>query len=134
VRVVERRECRRRGLLEADVEQEPAPACVEEVPERLGALAAGPGRPRGRAEREERALEVAPRRVVAGAGAQVAADRRLRTDLAVGDVERALRERGRRVGKLREAGHGGRRADDDRVAVRRDRVEPRSPEHQRPGG
>ena len=100
VRVVERGEGRCRRLLEADVEQEPAVARVEELLERLRALAAGAGRPRGRAEREERALEVAARRVRAVAGAEVAADRRLPADLEVGDVQRALRERRNVVGEL----------------------------------
>ena len=48
-----------------------------------------------RAEGEERALEIAARRLVALAGAEVPAERRLRADLEVGDVRRA-RSDGRR--------------------------------------
>ncbi len=46
----------------------------EEVGERLLPLSAGAGRARGRVEREQRALEVAARRLGADAGAEVAAD------------------------------------------------------------
>ena len=75
----------------------------EELLERLRALAAGTGRARGRVEREERALQVAARRVVGRAGAEVAADRGLAPHLVVGDVERALGERLDVLGELREA-------------------------------
>ena len=51
------------------------------------------GGARGRAEREERALQVAPRRLRALAGAEVPADGPLRADLEIGDVARARPER-----------------------------------------
>ena len=60
----------------------------EEVVDGLGALAAGPGRADARAEREQRRLQVAARRLGAGRRAEVAADRRLRADLVVADVPR----------------------------------------------
>src|SRR5439155_25993572 len=89
VRPVEAGERAGRGLVERDVEQETLAPFREEVLEWLlrdPVLAGGPHR---RPECEERALQVAPRRFVALAGADVSADGSLRPDLDVRDVRGA---------------------------------------------
>ena len=134
VRVVERGEGRCRRLLEADVEQEPAVPRVEELLQRLRALAASAGRARRCAEREERALEIASGRVRALAGAEIPADRRLPADLDVGDVQCALREGGNGVGELGEPADRHACADRHGRPVVVDRVEPGPAEHERPAG
>ena len=66
----------------------------EEVLERLRPLAVRAGGADAGVEREQAALQVAARRVVPGADAEVAADRALAADLVVGEVARAGGERG----------------------------------------
>ncbi len=57
VRIVDRRECGRRGLLERQVEEQPPVAVGEELLERLRRLAGGADGARLRFEREKRPLE-----------------------------------------------------------------------------
>ena len=132
VRPVEcgKRACR--GLLEAHVEQQPPLPVREELLQRLGRLAAGAGRAHLCADGEERALEVAPRRLAGPAGAEVPADGALAADLDVGDVGGARPDRRRQLHELRDR---RRRADRDARPVARDACEPgaASAEHRASG-
>ena len=117
VRTVEAGEPARSRLLEADVEHEPAVPVGEEVVDRVGPLAARARRANLGVEGEEGRLQVAARGVSPDGSAEISADRRLRADLAVGDVRRALAQ-GR--GQLDEVLDGRHRADRRARAVSSD--------------
>ena len=109
------------GLLERDVEQQPAPALREEVLERLGSSRRRRP-PSGRSRRPPGARPAGRLwGVRALAGAEVAADRALGADLGVGHVRRAGADRGGERDELRDR---RRRADRDSGAVAGDAGEP----------
>ena len=103
----------------------------EEVLERLRPLAVRAGRAHPGVERQQAALEVAARRVVPGADAEVAADRSLAANLVVGEVAGAGGEGGGVLLEREQRIDRGGGADRDGVAVDRDAVEPcvREQEH-----
>ena len=109
------------GLLVRDVEQQPVLAVRQEILERLGRLAARTRRAHRRADGQQGSLQVAPRRLGALAGTEVAADGALRADLAVGDVRCARSDRRRERLELRDR---RRRADRDAGPVAGDPGEP----------
>ena len=121
VRAVEPCEGTGRGLVEADAEEQPLAGIGEEVLDRLLGDASVPGGSDRCPQRDERALQVAARRLGRVTGADVAADRSLRADLEVGDVRRARAER---RGQLDELLDGRRRADGDARPLARDAGEP----------
>src|SRR5881396_120313 len=92
-----------RRLVELDLEHEPSAGAVrEEVFDRLGALAARAGRPDPGAQGGQRRLQVSARDLAARSRAEVATERRLRTDLAVRDRAGGGREW---LGRSLQLGH-----------------------------
>ena len=128
VRPVEAGECARSRLVEAHAEKKSFAPLRQELLERLLGHVAVRRRPGGRSDREKRALEVAARRLVALACAEVSADGPLRADLEVGDVGRARTEWRRHADEVLDRCH---RADRDARALRLDPGQARTPEHQR---
>src|SRR5207248_10299397 len=117
VRAAERRVAlRATGARERDLEHEPGRAVArEELLHGFDALAAGPGATDLRAERDQRRLQVAAGRLVAGRGAEVAPDGALRAHLHVGDRRCGLGEDP--GGSLGQRGDARAGADPYRVAV-----------------